>query len=102
MARSQLSETGARQAALWLDEIVSDYRNQGHTRERAIDFAAAFVGLTARRVKAVLYGEPCAFLDVEESALKRRYLAHLDSQAAHHQAKYQALRERRRQLEIAL
>lgn len=96
MARSVFSE---REVAGFVDETVTAYRNRGHGRTLAIDLAAAALGMTARRVKAIVYGEPISGSDNEFRAIHQAYLRHLGDEAAVMAARIEALRAKRRELE---
>jgi hypothetical protein len=87
-----------RLAAVLLDDAVTAIQNRGHTREHALRLAAQTLGLTFRRARALLYGEPVALLDEELARIRAAFLAHLDAEAAHLDARLAAVRERMQRL----
>lgn len=103
MTRSHNSLSDPLREAMGLfDEAVTDIRNQGYTRENALTRAAARFGLTLGRARKLLYGEASAISDHEREAIRRRYLDHLDEQAAHYEQRLESAKARRRQMEIGL
>jgi hypothetical protein len=81
-----------------LDQVVTDYRNRGHTRTIATEEAARALGITPRRAKSLLYGEAFKVQTEEYRAIKEKYLDHLDAEAANLAARFQAIMEKRQQL----
>jgi len=98
MARSVFSE---REVAGFVDETVTAYRNRGHGRTLAIELAAAALGMTARRVKAIIYGEPISGSVEEFEAIHGAYMRHLDDEERVMLARIEALKAKRRNLENA-
>lgn len=91
-----------REAASMLEETVTAYRNRGHTRQHAVEQAALALGMTPRRAKALLYGEAFNVALDEYNAIKQRFLEHLDQEAESLAARFEAVRAKRRQMEMSL
>jgi hypothetical protein len=89
----------ARQAAVLVDDTVTAIRNRGHTRQHAVHLAAVELGIRFRRARSLLYGDPVALLDAELADIRRAFLAHLDTEAAHLAARSAAARERLRRMQ---
>ena len=103
MAWSHFSVTDdVRQASLLLDETVTSFRNRGFTRERAVALAAAALGISPRRARAILYGEVFAVMATEYRAMRRAFLEHLDDEARHLAERHAAVKARRAQMEMDL
>ena len=83
-----------------LDDAVTDIRNRGYTREGALSRAAEWFGVTVGRAKRMVYGEAYSVTEAERAAIRRRYLDHLDEQARYYEAKLDAAKARRRQMEL--
>ena len=73
-----------RTAAEIVDAVVCAIRNHGYTRERAIEDAAEALGLSPRRVKALLHGQAFSMPLSEFQQIRSAYRAHLDAQVDYH------------------
>jgi hypothetical protein len=74
-------EVYVRSASEIVDDSVTLLRNRGYTRQTAARECAAWLGTTARRVQALLFGEPVR-VDAEEYAeLRANYIRLLDDEA---------------------
>jgi hypothetical protein len=89
---------GGRRAAELLDDAVSHYRNRGHTRATALGMAAKALGVTLRRAKGLVYGEPVAIDKDELDAIRAAFLDHLDEEAETLSQRLQDIRERRQRM----
>lgn len=87
-----------RVAAEWIDDTVTAIRNRGHTRQHALRLAAVELGLSFRRARALVYGEPVALRDEELGQIRAAFLVHLDAEATQLAAREAAARERLRLL----
>lgn len=83
-----------------LDQVVTDYRNRGHSRAVATEQAALALGITPRRVKSLLYGEAFKVTREEYRAIKAQYMKHLDAEAESLSARFQAVMAKRLQMEM--
>lgn len=101
MACSQNSKL-IREVAALIDDTVSAFRNRGYTREVAIQQAALALGMPPRRAKALIYGEAFSMAADEYAAIKARFVDHLDDEAASLAARFEAVKARRKQLELDL
>lgn len=91
-----------REAMGLFDDVVTDIRNRGYTRENALTRAAAFFGLPVGRGKKLAYGQATSISDGERETIRRRYLDHLDEEAAHYAQRLEAAKAKRRQMELGI
>lgn len=102
MARNELPtayET-MREAESWIYDVVTNHRNRGFITRDAINQAALDLGLSPRRVRAFFHGEASGIALEEWHALKARFLAHLEAEAADLTRRADAARLRRKQLSL--
>ncbi len=83
-------------------ETFDAWRNRGHTRAHAIEFTARELGLTERRVRSYLNGEPVNPRIAEYERVTIGFPLHLDALADELTRRRDAARERRRALERGL
>lgn len=83
-----------------LDQVVTDYRNRGHSRTLATEQAALALGITTRRAQALLYGQAFKITREEYRAIKAQYMKHLDAEAESLSARFQAVMAKRLQMEM--
>lgn len=96
---SKVSMTDAvRDVALWVDNVVSSYRNRGLSRTTAMVQAALALGITPRRAKSFIYSETFNVSSKEKEAIRVSYLRHLDDEAEHFRQRLEDAKERRRQI----
>lgn len=102
MTRTLLSLTDdpIRKSASLLDEAVTDIRNRGYTRDTALSHAAGIFGLTASRIKKLVYGEIVAVSEAEREAIRRQYREHLARQADYHATQLEAAKTRLQQMDL--
>jgi hypothetical protein len=91
-----------REAMSLLDDAVSAFRNRGYARQHAVEQAALALGVSPRRARALLYGEAFAMPSEEFRAIQQRYLDHLDAEAENLNARFEAVKAKRRQMELGL
>jgi len=81
------------------DDTVSRIRNRGHTRQIALNYAASALGVTARRIRALVYGEAYTIEPAEHLKLKAEYRRFLDEEARDLERRAAEARARIRELE---
>lgn len=85
MARDNFSARSSRDdyrdVATMVTKTVFSFRNLGHRRDVAIEKAAAALGMTARRVKAMFYDEIVVVDDVERWNIMRRFSRYLNEES---------------------
>ena len=67
-----------------VDQVVTDLRNHGFTRERVIGDVAALLGVSPRRVQAFLKNEVFSLTAAEFQQIRAAYRAHLEAQVDYH------------------
>lgn len=72
-----------RDAESWVSETYTDYRNRGHNAPVALEQTALSFGVTRRRARSFLEGYASSIIADEWRELKRRFMAHLDAEAAY-------------------
>lgn len=81
-------------------ETVLWFRNRGHTRNIAIEQTALALALTPRKTRSILDGEPFAVRREEYDRTFEAYMRHLDFRAEDHLNRIDAIRAKRRQMEL--
>jgi len=100
LARTHLSaESVIRDAASLIDDVVTDIRNRGFTREQAFTQAATELGIPLRRAKKLAYGEIHKIAADEYRTIQRRFARHLDAEAKHLTSRMEAVKQRRQNLD---
>lgn len=92
-------ESLIRDAASLIDDVVTDIRNRGFTREQAFAQAAVELGLPLNRAKKLAYGELQKIAAEEYRAIQRRFEKHLDAEAKHLNTRMEAVKKRRQDLD---
>jgi hypothetical protein len=72
-----------RDAESWITEVYTDYRNRGLDADIALEQTALDFGITPRRVRSFKSGWHGTVAQEEWRELKRRFMAHLDQEAAY-------------------
>jgi hypothetical protein len=88
-----------RQAELWVDETYTDYRNRGLGARIAREQTALDLGITPRRVQSFLEGYAAAICQDRWQDMRRRFLLHLENEAAYAIKRAAQRTERRRDME---
>jgi hypothetical protein len=83
-------------------QSVSDYRNRGHKRATLLGLAAKAPGVTFRRAKALIYGEPVSVYQPELDAIRAIFLDRLEEEAETLNKRTQDIRARQRAMNPAL
>lgn len=96
------SENRERAAAGLVLDAVDFFRGRGHGSQLAIREAAFALDIPARTAKSLLYGEAVAITGDRYRAIRRRFLDHLDARAEDFEARADAARTRRRQMELEI
>lgn len=91
-----------RQTAGLVDDVVQDYQSRGYRRLHAMEQAALALCITPRRVKGLIFGEVFRLAPGEYQFIRRRYLDHLDERADSLNARFEAVKAKRRQMEMDL
>lgn len=101
MGRSNFSpDDTLRLASGLFDEMVTDVRNRGTTKELAVLDRSTFCGISLRWAKKLLYGELGRISPNKSAIIQRRFLEHLDDQMAYHETEKQKLRLRLQQMKL--
>lgn len=98
MSDCHYSESNATSFRFWCEEAVTNVSNRGHTRERAIRMVAEEFGLPLGRVQKAVYDKLVRVPLEEYQEVKRRYLLHLDTEAARLREKARDLQAKRERL----
>ena len=96
------SENREREAAGLVVDTVDFFRGRGHGGQLAIREAAFALDIPARTARSLLYGEAVSVSIEKYRALRRRFLDHLDARTRDFEARAEAARTRRRQMELEL
>lgn len=85
-----------------VSETVLFFRNRGHNRDVAIEQAALALGMTRRKARSIFYQEPVGVAREERDRVFQAFMCHLDDQADDYTRRAEAVRAKRRQMEIGL
>lgn len=85
-----------------LDEMVSDVRNRGFTRESALTQVAEWCGIRRRRAKKLVYGEAEVRSERERRAILDGRIRHLQREAELYQERLERVRAELNQLDNGL
>ena len=91
-----------RQTMGLVDEVVTMFRNRGYRSAIAIEQTALALGLSERRVRSIFYGEAFTLAAGEYAAIRRQYMNHLDVEADHLASRFEAIKAKRRQMELEI
>ena len=83
-------------------DAVRHFRGCGCKSEHAIEQAALALDMTCRRARALYYGEAFTASTEEAKRVRDAYIRHLDQQTADLVKRVEAVRAKRRQMELRI
>lgn len=85
-----------------VSDTVTYFRNRGHKRDIAIEQASLALGISQRKTKSIFYQEPVAASQEDRDRVFQAFMSHLDQQAEDYARRAEAVKAKRRQMELGI